>query len=374
MAHSTEDIQTAAQNALKGLEIAQSVNLDKLLNIEQQFKWCHYYMYGMDLKQIGSNPSDPRLLFDKPKVEQCGEIPTSICTTYADFASTYHPQLYFLYLKPIGDSNYSINVLNVNDCESIISNLMDSDRNSHEIDCIIAALNYFGKMDYFMEILKEHSMGDDFMDKINQYDYPNNPEYGRMNDNKILLGKKLEIESSSYFKYLGGFYYKEKSYIPPKLMEEYKEYHKKYEKQLADMMSILDNTPSLQLCWAAANNNDITATDIENSGISVNATAVVNCMSDAVVDGFMNGSSLQEATVKQLQVAIENVERRNKEQIAQMETELLLKQQKSSKMNIIITISISIIIFIFLLILMFFMNKKNKNMPPIPPMMPVMVN
>ena len=110
------------------------------------------------------------------------------------------------------------------------------------------------------------------------------------------------------------------------------------------------------------------------SNASVNATAVVNCMSDAVVDGFMNGSSLQEATVKQLQVAIENVERRNKEQMAKIEADMLLKHQKSHKTNIIISIVISVIIFIFSLILMFFMNKKNKNMHAMPPMMPVMVN
>ena len=360
MTNTTEDIQTAAQAALEGLEIAKSIGLDRLLNIERQIKWCSYYMYDVKLKEIGENPSDPRLMFEQTKVEQCGDIPTSICTTYADFVSIYKPQFYFLFLKPSGD-DYLLNVLNVDQCEEIISNLLKSNENSHEIDCIMAGLNYFGKIEYFKELLENHNMNKNFMTKIDQYEDPNAPEYVNMIENRTLLSKTLGIEHT-YFQILGGYYFNQKSYVPTTLIEQYREYNAKYETQLADMMKILEKTPSLQLCWASAENKNITIANNEQTAAGINTTAVVNCMSDAVVDGFLNGSELQEVTVAQIRLSIQNVENRNKEQIAELETKLMTEQQNSYKKNIIITVVISICIIILVFFITMLLNIKIKGL------------
>ena len=359
--HSSKDIQTAAQEALKGLEIAKSIGLDKLLNIERQLKWCNYYMYGVDLNAIGSNPSDPRRMFTQTKVEQCGDIPTAICTTYADFVSTYKPQFYFLYLKPTSNTEYALNVLYVDQCEEIISNLLSVDENNHEIDCIMAGLNYFGKLDYFNEVLTNHNMNESYMSKIKKYTNTNKVEYVNMIENRTLLSKTLGIEHT-YFKILGGYYFKQKSYVPTSLIEQYNEFNTKYQKELNDMMEILKNTPKLQLCWASAENKEINITNNEQTAAGINTTAAVNCMSDAVVDGFMNGASLQEVTVKQIYIAIDNLEARNKERTAELETKLMVEQQQnlqnSFKKNIIITVSISICVIILVFFFFLLMNGK----------------
>ena len=352
----TEDIQTAAQKALEGLNVAKSINLDKLLSIEREFKWCSYYIYGMDMNAIGSNPSDPRHSFKQTKVEQCEGIDEKICVTYADFAGTYKPECYFLYLKPTGDTSYELNVLNVEQCDEIIVNLLSA-KNEHEIDCIMAGMKYFGKLDHFKSLLKERNMNGEVMSKIYEYNNTNSPRYVNMIEQVTLLGKKLGI-SSTYFEVLGGSYFRQKSFTPTALIKEYKEYNAKYQEDLAAMMEILENTPSLQLCWANAENKEIEVGNNEDSAIGVSSTAMVNCMSDAVVDGFLNGATLQDVTVEQIYTAIDNLEARNEERTAELKTKLLMEQESSNKKNIIIVISISVCIIVLLIFCLIWMYKK----------------
>lgn len=358
--HATEDIQTAAQQALEGLNIAKSINLDKLLSIERQFKWCSYYIYGMNLKAIGSNPSDPRHMFKQTKVEQCEGLDTKLCVTYADFAGKYKPECYFLYLKPTSKTTYELNVLNVEQCDEIIVNLLSS-RINHEIDCIMAGMKYFGKFEHFKEILKERNMNSEVMSKIDDYDYVNSPEYVNMIENITLLSKKLGI-SQSYFEVLGGSYFNQKSFTPTALIKEYNEYNAKYQEDLKRMMDILEQTPSLQLCWANAGNKEINIGNNEDSAVGVSSTAIVNCMSNAVVDGFLNGATLQEVTIKQIYTAIDNLEARNKERDAELETKLMIEQQQnlqnSQKKNIIITISVSLFVIVLLIFCLMWMYSK----------------
>lgn len=357
----TEDIQTAAQKALEGLNTAKSINLDRLLSIERQFKWCSYYIYGMDMNAIGSNPSDPRLSFKQTKVEQCEGIDPDLCVTYADFAGTYFPERYFLYLKPTGPTTYELNVLNVQQCDEIIVNLLssknDREKNNHEIDCIMAGLKYFGKLDYFKKESVKRNMNGEVMAKIYEYFSTNTTGYVNMIEQVTLLDKKLGI-GSTYFEILGGCYFKQKSFTPTGLIKEYKEYNAKYQEDLAAMMEILENTPSLQLCWANAENKEIEVGNNEDSAIGVSSTAMVNCMSDAVVDGFLNGATLQDVTVEQIYTAIDNLEARNEERTAELKTKLLMEQESSNKKNIIIVISISVCIIVLLIFCLIWMYKK----------------
>lgn len=357
--YSTEDIQTAAQEALRGLTIARSIELDKLLSIEREFKWCSYYIYGMNLNAIGSNPADPRHSFKQTTVEQCGSANSDVCVTYAKFAGTYQPECYFLYLKPTdqnGGTTYELNILNVEQCEKTVVNLLSTE-NNHEVDCIMAGMKYFGKLDHFKSLLEDHNMNSKVMAKIYAYDNTNSPRYVNMLEQVTLLGDKLGI-SRTYFEVLGGYYFKQKSFIPTALIKEYNEYNAKYKEDLKRMMDILEQTPNLQLCWARAENKEVNVRNNEDSAVGVSTTAAVNCMSDAVVDGFLNGATLQEVTVEQIYTAINNLEAKYEEETADMRTHLLMEQESSNKKNIIIIISVSVCIIVLLIFCLIWMYKK----------------
>lgn len=356
------NINKAAQSASQALEFCQSIAFQKMVNIERQFKWCSYYIYGVDLNKLGSNPADPRLLFKESEANQCGDIPTGICTTYADFASTYHPELFFLYLKPSENDKYILNATDIKKCSEIIHNYYavnngGSNIEEKEVDCLIAALQYFGKYDYFMDYLSKTNMGDMMQTLKSKYDV-NNSRYTSMSKTKPILIDALGGITPTYFEILGGMYYKQLPYIPAELKQKYDEAKGEYQKNLNQIMNLLAGIESLQLCWAEATNSEINMTDFDNSAATVSATAVANCVSDAVVDGFLNGAELDETQVKTLQIAIENVEKRNKERDAELKEELMKKQSSSSKINIIIISIIGVVLFIFMILMYVLLNKK----------------
>lgn len=355
------EINKAAQSAVKALEICQKEEYQRMINVENQIKWCSYYMYGVNLNEVGSNPADPRNLMKEPIKNQCGEVNQMLCTTYDKFASMYHPEMYFLYLKPSDGNKYILNVTDITGCLEIIHNYYSINSNSnnineHEVDCLIAALQYFGKYDYFIKYLSDMNLGN-ILNKINKLYIPNGDRYTSMANTKPHLIEALGGITPTYFKILGGMYYKQLSYIPNELQKEYDNLKKEYENNLAAIMKLIEGVNSLQLCWAEANNQNNTIKNNKDSAVGINATAVANCISGAAVDGFLNGAELDEVQIKTIQVAIENLEKRNKERDAELKEQIMLEQIQSKKMNIIISV-IGIILFIFILILYFFLNKK----------------
>ena len=46
------DINKAAQSAVKALEICQKEEYQRMINVENQIKWCSYYIYGVDLNKL----------------------------------------------------------------------------------------------------------------------------------------------------------------------------------------------------------------------------------------------------------------------------------------------------------------------------------
>jgi hypothetical protein len=376
--------------AADALAICQTDTMQRMLNVERQIKWCSYYLYGTDISYTnGSNPADPRKLALLSISDQCQDINKGFCVTYTDFANLYHPEFVFLYPKPIENTNnYVLNATTIQDCVTMINSnklLFESNRKNllynqnkysqSELDdyamtsdiakniaTIIAGLEYYGKMDAFNDYLMEtgHNNIKEFIKIYFLTDF-NGKNYQEIIKSKQQLIYLFDGITSEHFKQMGGMYYTKVSYIPTKLQEQYNELQEDYKIQLDRIMKILENQKELTLCWSKASTNNVSMKNVKDSAINVNATAVVNCLSEAVVDGAMNGADFTNVQEKTLKIAIERLEKNNLEYYYELEEQLVKQQQKQTTTIIIISVVVLIIIIFIVMLFGIIILRKFKQ-------------